>query len=271
MYFNSTGKRISSKIKAYNKIIFQNMVHIHLSALTNTKYELDYFRQFFPGLQSFLNHFSIPGVTFACRTQEIHGKPLVSYGNRKTCELGDYFIIIKYLYRGTIIGKKGIIYQFKRTHKKYWSIDQKQLTLLKDWPTFSFGRTLHKTNSFNLRPSQTEFGSFALISNPSHRLRSHVIGTAFDIFNIQNQNKILVSDYYKFFPYSIFSYVKLLSWEIGEPILPNTDIADLINALYRYVDWQDDPPEEFIQFERKGEKKEFWAVEITVNYEFDKS
>jgi hypothetical protein len=229
---------------------------------------VQYFRNFFPAFESYLNGQRIPGLSFDCRTKEIHSSPLVNYGPSKTCELGDYIIIVKYRIRGVVIGEKIIIYQLKRTHKNSWSIDQKQLTLLKDWPTFSFGRRLKVINSFSLRPTRPEFGSFVLIKDPKNGPhRSTLFGTAYDVFNNQTGHTVRISDNDKFYPYGLFSYFKLLTWEIGEPIIPNTDIADLISALYRYMEWEEDPPDEFIRFEKKGEENSFWGIEINVNSE----
>jgi hypothetical protein len=267
MYFNNDGKIISAKIRSHNNKIFHDFWSLHSAALA-TRTEIQYFRHFFPALQNYINALRIPGVLFQCRAKEIHSSPLVTYGTGKTCELGDYILIVKYKNRNVLIGKKLIIYQLKRTHTNSWSIDQKQLKLLRDWPTFCFGRTTVGKNTYTLRPTRPEYGSFVLIrDNHPIEFYSDVYGSAYDISNNQFGKSVRFTDIHKFHYSGLFSYFKLLTWEIGEPIIENTDIADFTSALYRYMEWEEDPPNEFIQYEKKGEENSFWGIEITVSAE----
>lgn len=204
MFFNNHGKEISSKIKSQNRTILRDVTHLHIDAVNCTRTEIQYFRHFFPAFESYMNGLRIDGVTFNCRTKEIHSSPLVTYGVRKTCELGDYIIVVKYKHNGVLIGRKTIIYQLKRSHSNSWSFDQKQLTLLKDWPTFNFGRRLNALNTFTLRPTRPEYGSFVLINDLKLGLsKSNIFGTAYDIFQNQIRNRVHVSQ-------AFFSATKLL-------------------------------------------------------------
>ncbi len=271
MFFNNQGKEISSRIKSHKQRLIFNFIRLHIDAINKTRTEVQYFRHFFPALQTYLNGLRIPGANFSCRVKEIHGSPLVTYGARQTCELGDYIIIVKYKNNGMLVGQKTIVYQLKRSHRKSWDIDQRQLTLLKNWPTFNFGRRQNSANSFTLRPTRPEYGSFVLVNDLRFGLfESNIFGTAYDIFQNQNRNRIQVSDVDKFYYCGIISYMSLLAWEIGEPIIPNTDISDFTSALYRYMEWEEDPPDEFIKYERKGEDHSFWGIEITVGTEGNK-
>lgn len=83
----------------------------------------------------------------------------------------------------------------------------------------------------------------------------------------QTRGNVRLADISKFYYCGLISYFNLLTWEIGEPIIHNTDVADFTSALYRYMEWEDDPPNEFIKFEKKGEENSFWGIEITVNAE----
>ena len=96
MFFNDDAKKISALIKTHNQEIIREFVDIHENAVLATRTELQYFRAFFPALETYLNSIRIPGAYFNCRTREIHGKPMVTFGPRQTCELGDYFIVVKY-------------------------------------------------------------------------------------------------------------------------------------------------------------------------------
>lgn len=268
MFFNNYGKEISSKIKSHGQFILNDFYSFHFNAVNNTRTEIQYFRHFFPALETYLNGVNISGLSFTCRTKEIHGSPIVTYGVGKSCELGDYIIVVKYKKTGQLVGRKIIIYQLKRSHNSFWSINQKQLNLLKDWPTFNFGRRQNAANSFTLRPNRPEYGSFVLVNDLKFgRVESNVFGTAYDVFQNQANKRVRVADRIKFYYPGIISYFNLLIWEIGEPIVANTDIADFTSALYRFLDWEEDPSDEFLKYQKTGDNNSFWGIEITVNSE----
>ena len=236
MFFNDDAKEISALIKSHNQEIIKEFIDIHEKAVSNTRTELQYFRTFFPALEMYLNSLRIPGAYFQCRTREIHGKPMITFGTRQTCELGDYFIVVKYKKNNTLIGQKTIVYQLKRSHTNSWSINQRQLYFLKNWPSFNFGRIYNGFNSFRLRPTRPEFGSYVLINDLFKGFyESNIYGTAHDIHNNQNGTRIQLRDKQKFYYSSLFSYFNLLTWENGEPILPNTDMGDFNSILYNYI------------------------------------
>lgn len=268
MFFNDEAKEISALIKSYNQEIIKEFVNIHEYAVSSTRTELQYFRAFFPALETYLNSLRIPGTYFNCRTREIHGTPMVTFGPRQTCELGDYFIVVKYLKNNILIGQKTIVYQLKRSHTNSWNINQRQLHFLKNWPSFNFGRTYHGINSFRLRPTRPEYGSYVLINSLYKGFfESNIYGTAYDIYNNQNGTRVQLRDKQKFYYCSLFSYFNLLTWENGEPITPNTDIEDFNSALYRYMNWEQNEEDEFKNFNKNTSKNSFWGVEITIGIE----
>ena len=275
MYFSKDGKEISAAIKEHNKKIIRVLAHMHLMSLLTTTNEVAYFRSFFPNMASYFNSLTLPGVRFSCRAKEIHQSPYVKPAVGPSCELGDYFIIVKYMKGSTLVGRKKIIFQLKRSYNNSWSISQPQLSLLRDWPTFSFGRTFKGTSSFNLRPTRPEYGSFVLVRKKTGLINrknfniSNLFGTAFDISRIQQRKRISVNDEDRFYYSGVCAYFNLLTWEIGEPIIGNTDISDFTSALYRYMEWEEDPPEEFKGFQKEGEEKAFWGIEITVSTDQD--
>ena len=267
MYFSDKAKEISAKIKTYNKQIISQLFQEHFNTIHNTHSEIEYFRGFFPKFVNVINSITFPNLHISCRANEIHAKPKVTYGIRKSCELGDYFMVVKYKYRNSIIGKKMIIFQFKRTHSTSWKIDKKQLELLKNWPSFKFGLKYDSYNNFKLRPTRPEFGSYVLIGDSNFGLeKSNLYGTAYDIdAALNNYKSINKSNYRNLYYCSIFSYFNLLCWKIGEPVINGTDINDFFNTLYRFMNWEEDPPKEFDRFEKIGENKAFWGVEVTID------
>ncbi|SHE54473.1 hypothetical protein [Chryseobacterium sp. OV279] len=268
MFFNDDAKEISAIIKSYNKEILLNFIKIHINAVSTTRNEIQYFRTFFPALETYLNSVRIPSVYFTCRTREIHGKPMVTFGSRNTCELGDYFIVVKYIKNNILIGQKTIIYQLKRSHTNSWKIDQRQLNFLKNWPSFNFGRTQNGSNSFRLRPTRPEYGSYVLINDLDKGLHeSNIYGTAYDIHNNQEAGRIQLTNKQKFYYCSLLSYFNLMTWENGEPIIQNTDIGDFNLALYRYMGWEQNEDDEFKNFNKKNSEESFWGIELTIGTE----
>lgn len=268
MFFNDDAKDISAIIKSHNRDIIDEFGRIHIDSVRTTRTELQYFRAFFPALESYMNSLRIPGAYFSCRTREIHGKPMVTFGPRTTCELGDYFVVVQYKKNNFLIGQKAIVYQLKRSHTTSWNINQRQLSFLKNWPSFNFGRTPNGLNSFRLRPTRPEYGSYVLINDLSRGFReSNIYGTAYDIDNNQNGTRVRMLDKEKFYYCSLFSYFNLLTWENGEPISPNTDIGDFHSALYRYMNWEQNSDGEFDNVRKTSGEGGFWGIEITVSTE----
>jgi hypothetical protein len=77
------------------------------------------------------------------------------------------------------------------------------------------------------------------------------------------------------FPYTrgdAENFLNHLLFEIGEhhSNQDNQEIQNLINALYRYVEWEPDPPEEFDGFSVKKEHEGFAAIEISIKSDFFK-
>lgn len=269
MFFDNRAKEISSLIKSHNEEILKGIYDIHMEVLKNTNDEVQYFRTFFPLFQSYINNLNILPhyLRFHCRTIEVHQKPVLTLGDNKSCELGDYFINIIYKHNTEILGEKIIIYQHKRTKSNYWKIDQKQLDLLKNWDTFCFGRTINKKLFYKLKPTRPEFGSYILIKSIENFFISNIFGTAYDISEIQTHNRIHVKDVDKFYYSSICAFFNQLIWEIGEPIIPNTEIFEFKDALYKYVGWKNSDGMKFINRKKESFEKKFFGIEILVSRE----
>ena len=63
------------------------------------------------------------------------------------------------------------------------------------------------------------------------------------------------------------SLLSAIAWRLGEYIPPMSNLERFFDALYRYVDWAPDPPEEFKGFTANEKKGSFFAIEINVKSE----
>ncbi len=269
MFPSKDAMRISAGVLKEWRVIADGLRKIDDESLSNSTGEVAYFRRLFPEVERFLNALRLSNnmIGFSCQQKEIHQKPIVKlHGGRNGCELGDCFIVVKYWSNGTLIGKKALIHQFKFSKKApKWSIDQTQLTLLADWPPFSFGRKASGYNLFSLSPMTPEFGSYWL----GHKSRPlSLFLTAHDVQCLQDHKGLKLEQVDQ--AVRILGSISLLSaiaWRLGEYIPPMSDLERFFDALYRYVEWVPDPPEEFKGFTANERKGSFFAIEINVKSE----
>lgn len=272
--------QISSLILGeWSDLIF-DIHRIHAQTIAKTHREVEYFREFFYSFQNFINSYKIPGIDFVCKAKEIHRKPIVQMLDSTRCELGDYFINVKYMSNGRLLGKKLIIYQFKIGNGK-WNIDQKQLKLMKDWPTFAFGRSASGVKSYNLHPKTVELGSYWLVDSSCFCSRgfyssgfyssgfygsgfysSGGLSSALDIYNYQHNNRLGNHEAQKIRLCGETGLISQLGWKSGELIEKDSDLSDFLDALYRYIGFDPDPPDEFDGFTTKEGSGSFGGVEI---------
>jgi hypothetical protein len=215
-----------------------------------------------------LSFFARPGII-------IHQKPIVQTNNFN-CELGDLLIVIKYILSPTVFEAKSIIYQVKLSTNKYshkCTIDQNQLKLLSDWPDFSFGKiSTGGQKTYSIKPKTVEFGSFMLeLRNPTPQkylpMKYRCYGICPDalLVNLLGPKTVKLNsiNYAKGDVHNFFSH---LTFEIGEHH-SYPDVADLVEALYRYVGLKPDPPAEFDGYSEKSEDDGFAVIEINIKLE----
>lgn len=269
MFPNKEAMKISARILKEWQAIAKELIAIDYKALMNSTGEVAYFRTLFPEVEKFLNGLRLSNNTigFHCRQKEIHQKPIVRlYGGRRGCELGDYFVMVKYWYNNQLLGKKALINQFKFSKKQAnWQINQRQLILLSDWPPFAFGRKSSGYNLFSISPMTPEFGSYWL---GGKSCQISLFLTAQDIVCLQTKKRLKLDKVHKSVriegPLSLLSAI---AWRLGEYIPPSSDIERFLEALYRYIGWAPDPPEEFKGFSANEKKGPFFALEINVKSE----
>ena len=285
MFPSPRAIEISSAIGAHFANLVEEITKIQISAHSVSSGEVEYFRHFFKPLETMLNGFHIKGISFRCRTVEIHQKPIVKYGRNSKCELGDYFVNIKYIDKRKLLGRKLIIYQFKMDqHPLSWKIDKKQLKLLCEWPTFKFGNKIKGYNTFTLTPKTPDLGSYWLASKQPI-ISKFSIGDPWrryfqlDFYDIVKTSSSIKRELTRrsfnftisppYFDHGLFGAVSLvlqLMWRHGEFIEAGTPFDDFLDTLYRYVNWAPDPKGEFDGFKSENENKSgFWGVEILVS------
>ncbi len=266
MFFqNKQAMQLSSRIFCHPDIL-KNLYRINHDSLSTTNTEVTYLRDFFPRLQEYLNSLNFDDIAIECKAAEIHQKPIVKINSVERCELGDYFINVKYIINGVTIGKKLIIYQYQYSKRKpKWAVKQKQLKLLKDWPTFAFGNRQKGVRSFSLRPKTPYLGSYCLCIKNDQSFYF----PSFDIHFLQSNSTIdLTNKPIQFLRLASIAIFHQIAWRIGEPIYDHSDLHDFLDALYRFVKLSKDPPNEFYKFQTvERDTVSFWGLEICVNAE----
>jgi hypothetical protein len=228
----------------------------------------------------------IPGVTFGFRKQLIHHRPIVAMSPKKSCELGDMLIVVKYHLLDYTTEAKSIIYQVKLADRgTSCKIDPVQLDLLAHWPDFAFGRRADGgPRTYSVHPVTPEFGSFMLEprGEEGDDLWEVVMGcplgmsrgllwarrkpyglcpTAWQILD-DGPARVDISS----LPHvqgdvdSVLSQIAFLSGEHHS----NASVKQFIDALYRYVGLDLDPPEEFQKHPEDSDERGFAIFEISV-------
>ncbi len=236
-----------------------------------------------------LKALEIPDVEFRCRCKSIHQKPMVTRGAEKS-ELGDMLVVVKYHLPDYTCIAKSIVYQLKLTERggSKCRIDNKQLTLLRDWPCFSFGqRRDGKRQEFAIHPGTTEFGSYMLEprgivddypvirwvitrSTPSgasvttHISSSGCCPTAWECLD-EGRSSADIGLPQDHVPPDVFAFAAHILFQTGEPH-SNHEVYRLISALYRFCRMEPDPPEEFAEYQVSDENDGFLLLEINVHH-----
>lgn len=273
MFLNAPSKEIATILEANSAVLKNGLYSAFDASLVGCTNELQFLRSLIKEITRFLAGLSIPGVQLGARLQEIHQKPIVIYGpDKKQCELGDLLVVVKYYDSLGSFEAKSIIYQIKLAKKNTTRCDiiPKQLDLLCDWPSFSFGKASSGgPQSYTINPVTLEFGSFLLEQRapqsgnylqfkhrcygvgPHARLVRQIGPYSIDI----TQPIYARGDANNFFSHLVF--------EIGEHH-SNQPVRDLIEALYRYAGLSPDPPCEFDGYSSEEGDGGFAVLEISV-------
>jgi len=185
MFPSKRSMHMSSVLGRSFHFLAHNFARIQYGAVNRSSIEFQYFRNLFPEIAQFLNGTSIEDLHISCQAKEIHQKPIIRYDSRSWCELGDYFVNVKYYDQGKMLGRRLVAYQFKMEQAKRnpqpksqpsirrrWKIDPKQLRLLCDWPMFRFGKSPTGINSFTLSPRSPDLGSYWLAQRDANQFCS---------------------------------------------------------------------------------------------------
>lgn len=261
MFNSEPGKKIGDAIQWYATDIRGALTKAFEQSILNVNSEIVFFRNLLQRVKAELDGLSLPGISVACRTAETHQKPRVIVKNPRpfSCELSDLLVVVKYRQCQEIVEKCSVLYQVKlcSSGSQNCGIDQNQLELLSDWPTFDFG-LLHNggPRSYNLHPHSLEFGSYLLMLRAPQqgqyiRCHSHYChwgsyGVAPHSLAVRRlgPTTVSVSD----FPYALagdeafFGHIAL---DRGEHHALNPAIEELVAALYRHLGLDPDPPGEF--------------------------
>lgn len=261
MFPSAAAMKMSCQVTGSWWDLFREINALDLFALSRARTEVEYFDQFFEPLERQLDGKRFGTLLLRCRTKRVHQKPIVEFAGTR-CELGDYFINVKYFDSGHLLGRKLVVYQVKRSSGDgRWDIDPTQLRLLSDWPRFQFGRKDLGNWSFSLNPRTPDLGTYWL-ANLGPEVPFSVATTAPSVSQAVRHSRF-EGDGHRLLLRGAAILCSQLAWRYGELIELNSPAEQFLSAMYRYVGFAEDPPDEFEGF--SSERGPFWGMEITVS------
>jgi hypothetical protein len=283
MFISTVAKDIGDAVRSNADAFRVALADSFEAAIVGEGREVRFFRKLLEDLRSALSSMKILGLNLGCRLVETHQKPIVRVTSPRAfrCELADLLVVVKYVLGDGAIERKSLLYQVKlcTSGTLRCQIDPNQLELLSDWPSFEFGRSAQGgPSSYNLSPKTLELGSFMLMQRTPARggfipCRTHFCNLrAYGISpyarEVQRNGPTTVD--ISTFPYAGNSadiFFSHLAFEIGEHHDLNSEVAELVGALYRHLGMDPDPPGEFEGYTRavSDEEMGFAILEITIN------
>ncbi len=283
MFRTRIAERIGDAIR-WNAGAFRDAIsRAFQNAILNEKKEVSFFRKLLREVKINLDALTSDELRVVCRVKEVHQKPRVKVTTPRTfqCELADLLVVVKYAIDQAATERKSLLYQVKLCDSgtSLCKVDLNQLELLSDWPKFEFGRLGNGGPAvYSLEPKTLEFGSFMLMQRSpgagqfvpcrTHFCNLNAYGVSPHALAVKRFGSQVVD--IASFPYAsnaaelFFSH---LAFEIGEHHDYNPLIANLVWALYRHLQLDPDPPNEFEGYMRVANEDEpgFAIIEITVN------
>jgi hypothetical protein len=288
MFASIEAQKAAIQIRSYWPEIYSDVWNVFKNSAVATGTEVAFFRKLLTGMAASFTTFSRPGVNVTCRYHEVHQKPRVKVPSRHfECELGDLLVVVKYRLPNGTFEAKSILYQVKmcKRGQRTADIDQNQLTLLTEWPEFYFGKTASGSpQSFRLSPYEVEFGSYLiaqrnpaendylipyLVLPPIQWWCGAVYGIAPTALRVQLDGPTKIDLDRVVEPCAdVCMMVRHMMFESGEHHHHNESVRNFVDALYRYIGWAPDPPDEFEGFfrETNNEGIGFGVLELTVKF-----
>lgn len=297
MILSREAQGVASFLRSTCELIYVPVAKAFEQSVPGSGSEVAFFRKLIRELSNRLGEIQLPIARFSCRIAEVHQKPIVKT-NSYRCELGDLLVVVKYHPLSSQMEAKSVLFQAKmsRSRSRWCKLDQKQLDLLRRWPPFEFGRERDGgPRRYDLRPRSLEFGSYML--EPRNAAKNSVLSqwrpdipleyghssgswertfglcpTAWDCFwdgpegvELRKESHLLPD---------VDAIVGQVIFHRGEHH-SNSGVRDLVEALYRYVGLESDPPKEFEGFVEESEDDGFAVLEVNVEqmadlYEYDK-
>jgi hypothetical protein len=253
------------------------------SAAVGAKKEVIFFKKLLDEFRTRFTNFPAGQLQINCRTAEVHQKPIVQT-DQFGCELADLLVVVKFRTASGVIESKSVLYQVKMCNAGTLraTIDQRQLTLLTEWPRFQFGRRANgNPELFSIQPRTIEFGSYLIgqrgpkdkqwLSSPLFPWFCYpCYGVAPSALTVKREGPKSVNCDSIPEPCSdVCNMIRHLVFDLGEPHVFNPDVQRLVDALYRYVELSPDPPKEFDEYTKETGRDEigFGVIEFSVTLE----
>lgn len=258
MFLSRESKEIATRIGTASSMI-RGQIALAVEQSVVGRDEVPFITALTQNLPLFLDN-ALAGVALAAhtRTTKIHQKPRVRYQNSLgatvSCELGDLLFVVKYYLPGGKLEAKSVIHQAKSSvyvGDPRCNIDPTQLELIREWPGFEFGRVAAGgPQIYKPVPWTLEFGSYMLMRrrpNQGDHLAAFrrdygVVPSAWRVHDAgPGVVDIVTIPFTLLAATGLFNHVAFMN---GEPHA-NPTVKNLVEALYRFVDWAPDPPGEF--------------------------
>lgn len=271
MPLTTLARSISAQLSLHSQTLKSKLSQAFENATVGCAKEILFLDKLITELERSFNGLSLPGIDSLTRkTLKIHQKPIVTFPSGR-CELGDLLVVIKYHGLNGELETKSIIYQVKMASGKSTDckIDQTQLGLLCDWPSFVFGGT-----PYTLNPRSWKFGSFMLEPRNSPKgiflpRNAHYYGICPSARLVRKGGPLKIDIQKPFYAIAdVENYYRHMIFKIGEHH-SNKPVADLVDALYRYVGMLPDPPDEFAGFHEYSEEDSFAVFELNFKVSHD--
>jgi hypothetical protein len=267
----SLKNQIGAKIRAYHQSLLSSPVSGERDFVKRT---VNAFKSFRPAPSG--------GQSLSTRSANIDGKPIVdfmpfsgslspafAFSTKK--EIGDLLFVYKYFFNNKLVAHRASIVQAKYTRRmcKSWIIDTGQFYLMNYWPCFRI-----------IKPKPRKFKIYYLEPKTRSWATYGFVGPNVTKFPVFFSSQLILSRYSmpksKYFNFDLSSmpniwvytagYLsKLLQDHIGENLLGNLEVTDLVNDLYKIVKLHRDPPGEFEWDNQESEEgKSFGIIEFKV-------
>lgn len=237
-------KAFGNRLRAYHDSLWK-------TPITN---ELDFIDRTVKGLGG-INEAS-GRQRISSRSKRIHLSPQVRYypysliypKNNKPIEIGDILFIYKHFLDSVLDDYRGMIVQAKYNKgvKTAWRIHTNQFYFLAMWPLFEIVKPKFN-KKYSIQPGSLLWGSYCFVGPNATKYPVYYSSDRM----LRHRKQMPTT---KSFTYNLLQYyswdtspaflMRFIQGLIGEDLLDNQAIMELVDDIYKVMKWKPDPPGE---------------------------